>query len=683
MSESAKSRIKRWLFGLLGKDPDAIVVSFRSGDPELADAMCQEVRRLEPNRRHFEVRLEEAAQVAERFKSYRIGLAPVLFTDDPQFEPLRRAAFQLKRSKILAYNSRLERHHLRWTQPIASRLFLRGVPLDRIFLRPWWCPPFLKRPGDRTVRPAGHRTLEGRTRGHAKVALLTPYFPYPLAHGGAVRIFSLLRETAREFDVTLYAFTEEEIPDDDLPPIVALTERIYLVKKPRYREPRWSTLLPPEVHEYSSPEMKRLWEARSADVSQVEYTYLAPYGGDVLVEHDVTFDLYAQVAARKQTRSSRWDWWRWQRFEKRAIRRFPRVVAMSEKDREMLAAPHVQVIENGVDLERFEPVPEPPGRRLLFIGSFRHFPNIVAFRFLTEQILPLVSNAALTVVAGPDPWLHWRNFTGILNPPNNPRITMLEFVADVRPLYAEANLAVVPTLESAGTNVKVLEAMAMERAVVSTHSGAAGLGLEHQTTAWIADSAEDFAIGIQTLLDEPVLRKGIAQAGRAHARRNFSWRSIGRKQRALLRELAGDPLSIQHATADDLPSIARIQAESPQASQWDPPNYLAYDCSVARLGFDIAGFLVTRSTGPQEREILNLAVDVAHRRRGIAARLIEDELSRTAAAANQETSWFLEVRESNAAAIALYKSIGFRAAGRREGYYHDPPEAGIVMRILS
>ena len=65
----------------------------------------------------------------------------------------------------------------------------------------------------------------------------------------------------------------------------------------------------------------------------------------------------------------------------------------------------------------------------------------------------------------------------------NSRIRLLEFVADVRPLYAEANLVAVPMLESAGTNLKVLEAMAMRRAVVSTQSGCAGLGLEHAATA--------------------------------------------------------------------------------------------------------------------------------------------------------------------------------------------------------
>ena len=70
---------------------------------------------------------------------------------------------------------------------------------------------------------------------------------------------------------------------------------------------------------------------------------------------------------------------------------------------------------------------------------------------------------------------------------------MLDFVRDVRPLYVECNLVIVPTTVSAGTNLKVLEAMAMERAVVSTSCGCAGLGLKHGASVSIADDADSFA----------------------------------------------------------------------------------------------------------------------------------------------------------------------------------------------
>ena len=155
------------------------------------------------------------------------------------------------------------------------------------------------------------------------------------------------------------------------------------------------------------------------------------------------------------------------------------------------------VIENGVDLARFQPEPEPPGERLLFIGSFRHFPNVEAYRFFTEKVWPLLRDKfprlTLTVVCGADHLVYWRAFRRLARAAvDDPRIRLLGFVADVRPLYVQANLVIVPTTVSAGTNVKVLEAMAMQRAVVSTTSGCAGLGLLHGHSVWVADTPEAF-----------------------------------------------------------------------------------------------------------------------------------------------------------------------------------------------
>jgi glycosyltransferase involved in cell wall biosynthesis len=353
-----------------------------------------------------------------------------------------------------------------------------------------------------------------------------------------VRIYNLLREMAKQFDVELFAFTDAPI---DLAPLLDLCARVVLVEKPRYREPRWSTLLPPEVHEFRSPAMRQaIHDERRAfafETLQVEYTQLAEYGGDILVEHDVTFDLFTQIARRERTLSAAWDAFRWRRFERRALRRFPRVVVMSPKDAEMVGVP-AAVIPNGVDLDRFRAVPEAPGERLLFIGSFRHFPNIAAYRFFTEQVWPLLRdkfpNMSLTVVSGGDYLTYWRAFTDSPEPAPDPRIRLLGFVADVRPLYAETNLVLVPTTVSAGTNVKVLEAMAMERAVISTSSGCAGLGLLHGHSVWVADSAESFAAGGATLINDPERRRHIALAAHGVARRNFDWTAIGEKQRALL-----------------------------------------------------------------------------------------------------------------------------------------------------
>jgi ribosomal-protein-alanine N-acetyltransferase len=136
-------------------------------------------------------------------------------------------------------------------------------------------------------------------------------------------------------------------------------------------------------------------------------------------------------------------------------------------------------------------------------------------------------------------------------------------------------------------------------------------------------------------------------------------------------------VTIRSATAEDLAAIAAIQEASPEASQWDPASYLDYECSVATSGGRVLGFLVVRQVAPNEREILNLAVDPAERRHGVARKLLETELRRA------KTQWFLEVRASNSSAIKLYESAGFREAGRRDSYYSNPAESGIVMMFDS
>jgi polysaccharide biosynthesis protein PslH len=689
--------LKKFIFRLLGKDPEAIVVTFATGDPELAQRMFAEIQHLVPDRRHvlvepgeFSVKstLEIYRQLRRRFRAYRIGQAALLLDRDPRYTALRRAAFLYSPTKILAYNARLERHHLSVGAAIASLLFVRGVALDRIFLRPKWIKPWTLVPWkkDRSVHPSAVQEIEGRPLSprRRRIAVVSPYFPFPLAHGGAVRIFNLLREMAGEFDIFLCAFRDAETAED-LRPVLDLCARVVLVDKPRYREPRWSTLAPPEVHEFHSPAMLRSLARIRAEYKieavQVEYTMLAPYAGDVLVEHDVTFALYRQIRDRSRGIAQRWDYWRWRRFETKWIRRYRKVVVMSEQDRALLAQPNVAVIPNGVDLDRFIPEIERPGQRLLFIGSFRHFPNIVAYRFFVDRVWPIlrekIAGITLTVVAGPEPLLYWRSYTGLSSIPPDPRIRLLEFVADVRPLYVEANLAIVPTLESAGTNLKVLEAMSMDRAVVSTSSGCAGLGLEHRLNVWIADQPGDFASAIETLLTDIDLRRRIADDGRVHAERNFGWRPIGAQQRALLRELMPPRVQIRPAAENDVPEITAIQQTAPESSQWLPRDYMAFECKVALLDGRITGFLISRGVADREREILNIAVHPDFRRLHVASELLRAELSR------HPGVHFLEVRESNAAARRLYEGLGFQAVGERPAYYDNPPETGIVMRILS
>lgn len=127
-------------------------------------------------------------------------------------------------------------------------------------------------------------------------------------------------------------------------------------------------------------------------------------------------------------------------------------------------------------------------------------------------------------------------------------------------------------------------------------------------------------------------------------------------------------MRIRPGRAEDYEAIARIQSASPEAAQWEPSGY---ELLVAELDGSLAGFLVWRAVAHDEAEILNLAVTPIHRRRGIARALL---------AQIPKPALFLEVREGNQAARALYRSCGFEEAGRRPAYYRHPPETAIVMK---
>jgi ribosomal-protein-alanine N-acetyltransferase len=137
--------------------------------------------------------------------------------------------------------------------------------------------------------------------------------------------------------------------------------------------------------------------------------------------------------------------------------------------------------------------------------------------------------------------------------------------------------------------------------------------------------------------------------------------------------------AIRLAVELDVPALDEIERES-FADHWAAKSFLKHSCAVAEIGDEIVGFLVSREIfagggdAPPEREILNLAVATRYRRQGIAARLLGHELSRRAI-------FYLEVRESNTAARALYGKFGFREINRRTGYYRHPPETAIVMRM--
>ncbi len=137
---------------------------------------------------------------------------------------------------------------------------------------------------------------------------------------------------------------------------------------------------------------------------------------------------------------------------------------------------------------------------------------------------------------------------------------------------------------------------------------------------------------------------------------------------------------IRPATPSDVPSLLVIEAQSFSCPHWEAQDFLRYATTVADIGGAIAGLIVTRelfagdSQAPAEVEILNLVVASSFRRLGIASRLLQARLQRPAI-------YFLEVRESNLAAQALYRQFGFTQIGFRPDYYRSPAESALVMQV--
>ena len=389
-------------------------------------------------------------------------------------------------------------------------------------------------------KPAGLRPV---------VLVASPYLPFPLSHGGAVRIYNLMRRAATDFDQVLVAFAEDTAP----PPaeLLELCTEIVLVRRARsHLRPR--TQRPDVVEEFSSPafaaalrQTVRQWRPV---IAQLEFTQLAQYAADcapaktILVEHDITFDLYHQLLRQSDDWDLRQEYPRWRAFETAAWPTVDCVVTMSERDRRVVEGARAECLPNGVDLERFRPSErEPEPGRLLFIGSFAHLPNLLAVEFFLNEVWPKLRplNATLHIIAGARHRSYVTQYSDRARVNlRQPGLEVEDFVADVRPAYERAAVVIAPLPASAGTNIKILEAMAMGKAIVSTPAGINGLDLEGGRDVVVAESAEDFAAALEQLLADPARRRTLETQARLTAEQRYGWDAIARAQRALYEGLA-------------------------------------------------------------------------------------------------------------------------------------------------
>lgn len=395
----------------------------------------------------------------------------------------------------------------------------------------------------------------GRARDPRKplVVVASSYVPFPLSHGGAVRIYNLMKGAAAEYDQVLIAFCDEQAAP--AAEILALCHEVVLVRR-EGTHLMTMTERPEVVEEHDSPvfraALREMIRKHGPAVVQLEFTQMALYARDcgtvptVLVEHDVTLDLYSQLLREHGDWETEQQLTRWQRFERQAWRDVACVVTMSEKDRGMVeGARRVAVLPNGVDLDRFQPSADSPEPgRILFIGSFAHLPNLLALDFFLREAWPALAaeGATLHIISGSRAEHYQELYQDRVKVDlAQPGIELEGFVSDVRTAYRRAEVVIAPLLASAGTNIKIMEAMAMAKAIVSTPAGINGLDLHPGTDVLVVQDGAQMAAGILGLMRDGARRRAMERAARRTVEARYGWDVVAAAQSALYRSLLNEP----------------------------------------------------------------------------------------------------------------------------------------------
>ena len=318
----------------------------------------------------------------------------------------------------------------------------------------------------------------------------------------------------------------------------------------------WFSRYPVDLWKWRVPEVAAqvdaLVRSGSVDLIVADFLFAAanvplggtPSGGSgrpggrvpvVLFEHNVEYVIWQRLCELETHPLKRalfeMEWRKLRAREADACRLASLTIAVSEDDRRRLLdiAPGIRAaaIPTGVDTAYFTPQPEAARpATLVFSGSMDWHPNEDAVIYFADAILPRIRadipDATLTVV-GRNPTARLREVAGRAG------INVTGTVDDVRPSIAEGAVYVVPLRAGGGTRLKIFEALAMGKAVVSTTVGAEGLGLQPGVEYVAADDAESFAREVVALLRDRPRREALERAGRRLVEDNYSWGTVARQ----------------------------------------------------------------------------------------------------------------------------------------------------------
>jgi glycosyltransferase involved in cell wall biosynthesis len=376
--------------------------------------------------------------------------------------------------------------------------------------------------------------------------MLTAYPPVLHMHGGGVRMYHNIR-LLREHGHTVHviSFVENDEERRLLQSVEAICESVSGVLRIPDFSPHWLSLDPFLVREFSNPEMHEAVESvfrkHPVDVLQCEYLQMAQYKArrvrSILTIHE-TLSANAYTAFRRESDAAvkfklYYRWMQMLRYEVLTTRRFDHVVTMTDFDAKYLQSysPGIDVraVPIGIDPEEFRPnavQPELP-LEVLFVGNFRHTPNVEAAEFLVNEIAPSFP-AIRFVLPGNNVPAEWTS---------RPNVVFPGYIADTRVLYRRPNTIVAaPLFSGTGQRVKLLEAFCMACPVITTSIGALGFPVQQGYEAIVADTAEAFREALTQLVASETLRRDLGSRAREMIIRDFDWNEIGNRLAALIED---------------------------------------------------------------------------------------------------------------------------------------------------
>jgi glycosyltransferase involved in cell wall biosynthesis len=298
------------------------------------------------------------------------------------------------------------------------------------------------------------------------------------------------------------------------------------------------------------PLARRVIAESRPDVANVEHDWSAAWAADALagVPAALTFqnlswryyDSRAAAAPRALRRFLSLESARFRRFDRQQLRHYGLALTMSKVDAADLQAldpPAVEVVPNGVatdELEALEDSPDPPV--VLFTGTLAYPPNAEGIVWFAEQAWPHVRREvpeAILMVVGRDPPSSVRELAG------RPGVELAGFLPDLRVAFERATVAIAPVLSGGGTRLKALEAMAWQRALVSTRVGVEGIEVVPGEHALVEDDPERFATAVVELLQDTARRRRLAASARRLTEARYDWRLLGDRLGGALERLAG------------------------------------------------------------------------------------------------------------------------------------------------